>query len=284
MAAPLAAAMCLYKLGPAYERRLASDMGVGAIATLGYATRLTQAVQPLLISGVALSGFALLARLVPKGDRDGIRNALQKSCGALFFASVPLAALLAGFAEPVIGLIFERGAFTRADTDAVAPLFALYALGLPAGAVGTVVGQAYYAFQNTRVPILAGLLDIALFAALATWLAPRLGLVALPIAFLISFHVTALLIARLLDRETGFPVLPLLTRPLARAAIASVIALGAALLLEHFVATSYLGSVLCLPAGGALYLSIQHFIFRSPETARLMQGLRGRRSTRSEGP
>jgi putative peptidoglycan lipid II flippase len=284
MAAPLAAAMCLYKLGPAYERRLASEMGDGAIATLGYATRLIQALQPLLISGVALSGFALLSRLVPRGDREGVRAALEKACGALFFVGVPLAALLAGFAEPVIGYAFERGAFTRADTVAVAPLFALYALALPAGAVGTVVGQAYYAFQNTRQPIVAGFLDIALFVALATALAPRLGLIALPLSYLVSFHVTALWIAKRLDRETGFPVLPLLARPFGRALAAAAVALGAGLLLQRFFAASYRDAILCLIAGAALYPLVQHFVFRSPETARAVRMLGGLLSRRSDVP
>lgn len=284
MAGPLAAAMCLYKLGPAYERWLASGMGSGAIATLGYATRLTQAIQPVLISGIALSSFALMAKLVPRGDMEGVRAALEKGCGALFFASVPLAVLLFVFAEPVIGLAFERGAFTYEDTIATSGLFCLYALGLPAGAVGTVVGQAYYAFQKTRVPIIAGILDIALFAALGSLLAPRLGLLALPIAYLISFHATALLVAVKLERETGFPILPLFARPFLQSAAAAAAAAAFGWLLSAAFSDSYLGSVLCMLAGSPVYLILQHYLFRSSETARAMRALGGMLSRRSGSP
>jgi putative peptidoglycan lipid II flippase len=267
---PLMLAMCFYKLRPVYERWVASGMEPGSISLLGYASRLTQALQPALVSGIAISGFALMAGLVAKGDTQGLRTTLIRSCNALFFASVPLAVLLFGFAEPIMGFVFERGLFERQNTLATAPLFALYALALPAGAVGTVVGQTFYALQNTRIPIIAGLIDIILFVALGSFLAPRWGLIALPVSFVTALYATSLMVSHLLGRVAGFPVLPLLGRPFVRSLAAALAALGLGLILQYAFASSYRDSILCLVAAGLAYGWIQHAVFRSPETARAL--------------
>jgi peptidoglycan biosynthesis protein MviN/MurJ (putative lipid II flippase) len=150
-------------------------------------------------------------------------------------------------------------------------------IGLPAGAVGTVVGQTFYAFQNTRIPILAGLLDVALFVILGTLLVPHWGLAALPVSFVTSLYTTSLLVTHPLARLTGFPVLPLFLRPFMQSLIAALVALGAGLVLEGvlggFLPGSYPRSVLCLGVACAVYLAIQHFVFRSPETARILRYL-----------
>jgi putative peptidoglycan lipid II flippase len=56
---PMMIGMCFYKLAPAFERWIASGMPPGSISTLGYATRLVNVLQPVLVSGISVSGFAL---------------------------------------------------------------------------------------------------------------------------------------------------------------------------------------------------------------------------------
>ncbi len=275
LAGPLALAMSFYKLRPVVERWIASGMEPGSISLLGYAARLAQPLQPLIASGIAIAGFAVMAEHAARGDTAGLRSAISRSCSALFFAAVPLAILLAAFAEPVIGLVLEHGAFTREDTLRTSRLFALYVLALPAGAVGTVVGQAFYTLRDVRTPILFGLLDFALFFALAAWLTPRLGLAALPAAFVSVLYVTSIWITLRLDRKAGFPVLPLFAGPFLRALAATGVALAAALLLQALAgslgARSYAASAACLALGSLAYPFVQHFAFRSPETERLLR-------------
>jgi putative peptidoglycan lipid II flippase len=283
---PLMAAMGFYKLGPAFERWVASGLGTGAISILGYATRLTSVVQPVLISGIAISGFSLMAEQVAKRDLEGMKSLMSRSCGALFFASVPLAVLLAGFAHPLIALVYERGAFTPDNTSDTARLFALYALGLPAGAVGTVVGQAFYAFQDTRLPIIAGILDLGLFAGLATCLVPYWGLAALPTAFVFSLYVTTILITTRLAHKTGFSLWPLFARPFTQSLVSALIALMAGWGLQAFpplspagsLAPSMLASACGLTLSVVTYFLVQRFVFRSAEASSLLRLFPGRKT------
>jgi putative peptidoglycan lipid II flippase len=266
---PLMAGMCFYKLGPVFERWLASEMGAGSISILGYAKRLTSVLQPVLISGISISGFALMASHVSKNDGDGMRAVLTKSCNALFFISVPLAILLCGFGKPIIALLFERGAFTPQDTLETYRVFAVHVLVLPATAAGTMVGQAFYAFRDTRIPTLIGVLEILLFVVISLALMPRLGLVALPAGFNIAYYLTTILISALLSRKVGFSVPVLFLGPLSKSLAAAGAALALGLLLRAF-SPSHAWAMLCLAASFAAYFLIQKFAFKCREAETLL--------------
>lgn len=271
LAAPMLVAMCVYKLGPAFERWLASGMGEGALSTLGYARRLPGILQPVLASGVVISGFALLSRSAAQRDVGGVRRTLDANCRALLFAGVPLAVFLAAFAHPLLSLLFERGAFTAGDVDAVHPLFALYALALPLVAVGTVIGQAFYALGDTRTPTWLGCADLALFAGLSWGLAPSLGLAAFPVAQFLAYFATSAWMGVRLRRRTGFRF-PL--RPLAAALLASALALLPALALRALAPEARTWALACFTFAFIMYFLAQRYAFRSAEAVALASRLR----------
>ena len=65
------------------------------------------------------------------------------------------------FGVPVIGLIYEHGRFTAADTAAAAQALAGYAVGLAGYAGIKVLAPAFYALDDARTPMRVSLLSIA---------------------------------------------------------------------------------------------------------------------------
>ncbi len=268
---PLVLGMSFYRLLPGFERWLASGFGTGAISHLGYATRLTNVIQPLLISGISISGFALMSEMVAKRDYEGFRATMEKSLAMLAFLSIPCAVLLGGFARPVIGILFERGAFTARDTAATGLVFALYLLSIPASTLGTVVSQGFYAYQDTRTPAYLGIGEIALYVALCLLLAERLGLAAMPVSYGIYFYLSVFMLSILLARKTGFSVLGLAARPLACGLAASLAALALGLGVSAVLPGPRLGPAAGLTAAAAAYFLIQAMVFRRPEAGLLLR-------------
>jgi len=56
--------------------------------------------------------------------------------------------------EPIIRLIYERGAFGPETTEKVAAVLGLYALGLPAFVLIKVFSPGYFARENTKTPMI----------------------------------------------------------------------------------------------------------------------------------
>ena len=97
-----------------------------------------------------------LARALRAGRDKDAHHAQNRAIE--FAAALTLPATVALFVIPgaIINVLFERGAFTAADTAATAPALAAYAAGLPAFVAIKVLQPAYFAREDTRTPMWTG--------------------------------------------------------------------------------------------------------------------------------
>ena len=79
--------------------------------------------------------------------------------------TLPAAIALAVAAEPIIRVLFERGAFQAADTLATAMALAAFAFGLPAFVLIKVFQPAFFAREDTRTPMRYAVWNMALNVA-----------------------------------------------------------------------------------------------------------------------
>ncbi|GGD03423.1 murein biosynthesis integral membrane protein MurJ [Aureimonas glaciei] len=126
----------------------------GAVSILQYADRPYQL--PLGMVGVAIGVVLLpeLARALKAGRLEEAQHTQNRSLEFALFLTVPAAVALFLIPEPIIRLIYERGAFDAATTTAVAAVLGLYALGLPAFVLIKVFSPGYFAREDTRTPMM----------------------------------------------------------------------------------------------------------------------------------
>ncbi len=113
------------------DQSMAAMLEPGSVATLNYANKVVAMI--LSIGSMAL-GTAVLphfSRLVGNEDWAGLRHTFKTYARLIVFISIPATALLFLFSQPIIQLLFERGAFTAADTQLVSQVQAYYLLQLP---------------------------------------------------------------------------------------------------------------------------------------------------------
>lgn len=130
-----------------------ASLQAGAVSYLYYADRLYQL--PLGIVGVAVGVVLLpdLARRLRAGDRVAAMDSQNRSLEFALLLTLPAAVALAVAAEPIIQVLFERGAFTAADTPKTAAALAAFAFGLPAFVIIKVLQPAFFAREDTSTPM-----------------------------------------------------------------------------------------------------------------------------------
>lgn len=138
----------------------AASCAEGSVSWLNYAFRLVQL--PIGIFGVAFSIAAMpvMARHAARKDVPAMRATLVSSLTMVFCLTIPATAGLILLSEPIIRLIFERGAFTALDTVATAQTLTLYAVGLMAYSANKILVPVFYALDNTRYPVIASFLAV----------------------------------------------------------------------------------------------------------------------------
>jgi putative peptidoglycan lipid II flippase len=130
-----------------------ASLQAGAVSYLYYADRLYQL--PLGIVGIAV-GVVLLPELVRnlrEGDRVSVMDSQNRSLEFALMLTLPATVALFLAAEPIIQVLFERGAFSSSDTPQTAAALAAFAIGLPAFVLIKVLQPAFFAREDTQTPM-----------------------------------------------------------------------------------------------------------------------------------
>jgi putative peptidoglycan lipid II flippase len=241
----------------------------GARSFLYYADRLYQL--PLGVVGVAI-GVVLLPDLVRHLARRDEGAALDSQNRSLEFAAlltVPSSVALAVLAEPLIVVLFQRGAFTAADVWPTAMALAIFAAGLPAFVIQKVFQPGYFARQDTQTPmrlaainfVINVVVSLGLFVAfMRVGVMPHLGIA---IATTLAGWVNAFMLWRGLAARGHFKADARLVRNLPLVMVFSA-AMGCALWLLLPYAQPYLDASQSVPvkiAVLAALIAIGSFVF-----------------------
>jgi len=125
------------------ERVLGSELSAGTISHLNYAQKVAQVPMTLAVL-VATVTFPLLARSVVTGDEGSSRSRMDWDLRLVIGVVLAASAYIIAFAEPIIEVLFQHGAFTATDSATTASIMRVYAIGLPAQAAIVVVSRSYF--------------------------------------------------------------------------------------------------------------------------------------------
>jgi putative peptidoglycan lipid II flippase len=174
----------------------------GAAAWLYYADRLYQL--PMGVIGVALSVALLpeLARRLAKGETARAHGTQDMAVLAASGLTLPAAVGLAVLAAPIVSLLFERGAFSAADSAMTAQLIIVFSFGLPAFVMVKALQPSFFARQDTRAPLIDGAIGVGVNIALSLALFARFGAPAIAFATVMAGWVTlTLMLWRMARRD-----------------------------------------------------------------------------------
>lgn len=147
----------------------------GAIAALQYADRIYQL--PLGVVGVAVGVVLLpeLSRALKGGQMKEAATIQNRSIEFVLFLTLPAAAALWVLSDEIIRVLYERGAFSAANTEVVAAILALYGIGLPGFVLIKALQPAFYAREDTKTPMRFTGVSVVVNSALAISLFPLLA-------------------------------------------------------------------------------------------------------------
>lgn len=266
----------VYQINILLGTLLASFLPVGSVSYLYYADRLVQF--PLGVFGIAVSTAALpsLSRLAAKREMDEFDKALSASLGLTLFIALPAAAGLIGLAQPVIALLFERGAFSAQAVTATAQALVAYSIGLPFIALARPLVAAFYALEDTKTPVRVAVICLVANVGLGIWLMHPLAHVGLAVAVSASSLLNFAFLHVLLTRKREARLLPSGT-VLKTCILSILIGWGA------FVTASWHPWwLLLIPAWVALYVALAHLL-RLEEAGLFVDAFRSRAQRGKKG-
>lgn len=146
-----------------------------AVSWLYFANRLIEL--PLGIVGVAMGTVLIpeVTRALHGDDRSAIINAQSRALELAVGVALPAMLGLIALSTPIVRLLFEHGAFTPADVQATSGALIWLALGLPAHVLVKVLSPAFFAREDTYMPLVATLKAFVVAIVLAVLLGHFFG-------------------------------------------------------------------------------------------------------------
>ena len=154
---PWIAGAVIYKANPLLDRFIASSLLEGSISHLGYALKLTTVTVTLATAGISTTFFPLMSRYAATRNLQGLRKTVSLGIQTILLIVMPIMAGIVVLRVPVIRLFLQRGKFTDLDTTATGLAWVCYLGALLGLSVGNISSFVFYALQDTRTPVLAGI-------------------------------------------------------------------------------------------------------------------------------
>ncbi|HVY65964.1 MAG TPA: murein biosynthesis integral membrane protein MurJ [Gammaproteobacteria bacterium] len=146
---------------------IASFLAAGSISWLYFSDRLVEF--PLGVFGIALATVILprLSEHHATESKETFSATLDWALRLVMLIGVPATLALAVLAEPLLTTLFHRGEFTARDVAMSAASLRAYAPGLLGFILVKVLAPGYFARQDTRAPVRAGVQSLVVGMALS---------------------------------------------------------------------------------------------------------------------
>lgn len=246
------------------DRNLAWGAEEDAIGAMRYATTLVQLVLGLVAAAVSIAALPRLAH-AHASDRDGtdFNRELGRALRLVTVLMLPAVAMLGFFARPIVDLLFEHGATDQQASRLIVVALLLYLPGHLLAAYDQVLIFAFYARQNTKTPVLVGVVAAVAYAATAPILASHYEMAGLVVANTLQLGLHTVIMIWLCRKQFGAGAFrdigPLLGRAVG-ATIGTALMAGAAwLVVQRFSGLTGFGQellavVMPMLVGGVVYL------------------------------
>jgi putative peptidoglycan lipid II flippase len=150
---PGAIGVAAFQINVALVQLLGFQFGNGIVSSFNGGVRLMELPQGMF--GISLATYLLptLSALATDKNYQEFRSTLRHGISTLIFLNLIAAVLLAVLAEPIVRLLFERGAFEADATQRVALALMCLAPGLVAFSTVNILARAFYALGDTQTPM-----------------------------------------------------------------------------------------------------------------------------------
>jgi len=272
---------------------IASLLPTGSITFLYYADRINEL--PVGVVGVAVGTalLPLLSRQIRQGDDAAAKDSLNRAIEIALLLALPAAAASIVIAEPIIATLFQRGAFTQAESARTAAALIAYSTGLPAYVLIKVLAPAFFAREDTKTPvrIAVGCVVLNFLLNLTLGLGTPLAHIGIALSTAIAAWVNTALLAVTLHRRGYFAADARLKSKIPRMVIASL-GMAAVLLIGQRLLAAPLAdgeaaravALAVLVAAGLASFGVLALLTRAADWADVKSRLRPRRAIAPPGP
>jgi len=262
----------VYQINILVGTLLASLLPEGSISYLYYADRLVQFPLGIFAIATATAVLPSLSRQAAANDFIAVKDTFAHAIKLVLFITIPSMVGLIVLREPIVALLFKRGAFDAETTRLTAYALLYYSIGLWAFSGVRIVVSTFYALQDTKTPVKIAIVSIFANIVMGVILMGPMGHGGLALSLSLASMLNLTLLVRALKLKLGSMEWGSITKSAGRTIICSVIMGAVVWVVTLFLLSSkditiyglFFGLMGSIITGIVLYGGFS-FLIKSPE-------------------
>lgn len=190
---PLIIGSAIYEINDIVDKQISSSLGEGNVSYLTYGSSINELVIGVIAMAISLVLFANFSEWVSKGEIQKIEQYLKHTLIALALIILPIMAICIFSGEDLVRILYERGSFGEKEVQNTYWVAIGYSLGFLFASARTIMVKVFYAFQDTKRPMINGLFSIGINVFLSIMLSRVFGVWGISLATSIAMFFSLLI-------------------------------------------------------------------------------------------
>jgi len=193
---PLIIGNAIYEINDIVDKQISTGLGSGNVSYLTYGGTVNEIVTGGVVSAVSVVLFSHFATWVAEGNSDQVKDSILNvlECLSLVIFPIMVTCILAG--DQMVAILYGRGNFNAEDVSYTYGVVVGYAVGFVFQAMRANLIRAFYAFQDTKRPMINGALAIGLNIILSIVLSRLIGVAGIAVATSSAMLVSTILLIK----------------------------------------------------------------------------------------
>lgn len=266
LTAPVVLGTTLQQINTLIDKSIASRLTTGSISSLSYARKLEELIIGVFVFSLITVLFPMLSLESRKENKEDFKRIMGNGITLVLLITLPVTVGGIILAEPIVEVLFQRGAFDQLATKKASAAFIYYLLGLTGVGIRDLLSKVFYSLKDTKSPMQAAVTSVLLNIVLNLILVRYMDFKGLALATSISVTLSAIMLAIGLRNKLGRIGGRRLIINFAKVAVSALIMgttihlLKNALLTHKMEATGALGLALIISTGAGIYFSLCYLL------------------------
>lgn len=188
------------------DQAMAGKLPSGAVSSLNYANKIPALIMNLTSGAIGTAVLPYFSKMVASSDWNGIRHTFRAYIKLIVIITVPVTLFLILLSKYIIHYLFQRGAFTSADTNLVAWVQICLLIQVPFYTLGILAVRLISSLQANRLLMWGSMISLLLNAVLDYLFMQYMGVAGIALAtsfvYIVSFYYLYVMVTRTLHKHS----------------------------------------------------------------------------------
>lgn len=200
---PIIIGSSVHQINRLIDRAFASNITIGGVSAINYAYKLEAFILDVFVMTLVTIMYPMISKMASEKNIEDFKKIISQTMVGISVFVIP--ASLGGmiFAQPIVELLFGRGAFDSKAIFMTSNALCFYSLGMIANGLREVLLRGFYSLQGIKVPLTNAIIAIGLNTILNLLLYKPLGIGGIALATSIALILSTLLLFISFKRRIG---------------------------------------------------------------------------------